>query len=142
MSPLVSAEIVAGTLVLLALCALAYIFIRRRVLASTSPLMLCGLDRHDMGHYRLGLLRINGSRLEWFTLVGPGLRPRQAWDRVRLELDAPGPVREAIAGLPNALEASCHYEGEHFRLAISLSSYTAMRSWLESAPPGFNVNVA
>jgi Protein of unknown function (DUF2550) len=142
MSPLESAEILAGTLVLLALCALAFIFIRRRILASVSHLMLCGLRHPAAKQYRLGLLRINGGQLEWFTLIGPRMRPHRCWDRARLELESPGPAYEVIAGLPDAVEVTCHYDGDSFRLALAPAAYTAMRSWLESAPPGHNVNVA
>ena len=63
MSPLVTAEIVAATLVLLALAALAYIFVRRRLLASGSPLMLCALRAHGAHGYRLGLMRFAGASL-------------------------------------------------------------------------------
>lgn len=142
MSPLVTAEIVAGTLVLLALSVLAFIFIRRRLLASGSPLMLCSLRSHGANGYRLGLLRIAGDRLEWFTLVGPSLRPKRAWDRVRLELEAPGAAHEVLAGMPDAVEVTCHYGTDTFQLALAPAAYTGIRSWLESAPPGFNVNVA
>ena len=29
-----------------------------------------------------------------------------------------------------------------YQLAMSPAAYTALRAWLESSPPGFNVNVA
>jgi hypothetical protein len=142
MSPLVTAEIVAGMLVLLAIGALAFIFIRRRMLASGSTLMLCALRAHGAGGYRLGLMRFFGGRLEWFTLIGPSMRPRRTWERARLEPEAPSAAHEVIAGLPEAVEVTCHYGTDTFQLALSPAAYTAMRSWLESAPPGFNVNVA
>ena len=142
MSPLVTAEIVAGTLVLLAVSTLAFIFIRRRLLASASPLMLCGQRAHGSSSYRLGLLRIAGPRLEWFSLVGPSMRPRRTWDRVALDLEAPSAPHEVMAGLPEGVEVTCHYGTDTFQLAVSPAAYTAVRSWLESAPPGFNVNVA
>jgi Protein of unknown function (DUF2550) len=141
MSPLVTAEVVAGMLVLLALATLTFIFIRRRLLASQSSLMLCALRQHSP-NYRLGLLRIAGPRLEWFSLVGPSMRPRRTWDRGRLQLDAPGAPHEVLAGLPDGVEVTCHYGANTFQLALAPTAYTAIRSWLESAPPGFNVNVA
>jgi hypothetical protein len=142
MSPLVTAEIVAGMLVLLALGALAFIFIRRRMLASGIPLILCGLRARGANGYRLGLMRFSGGRLEWFTLIGPSMRPRRSWERARLKPEAPSAPHEVIAGLPEAVEVTCHYAEDTFQLALSPAAYTAMRSWLESAPPGFNVNVA
>jgi hypothetical protein len=142
MSPVVSAEIVAGLLVVAVLLTLTYIFVRRRVLASGSTLMLCALQPHGRSQYRLGLMRFAGDALEWFTLVGPSLRPARTWERARLDLDAPTAAREPIAGLPDAVTVRCHYGSDEFGVALAPAAYTAMRSWLESSPPGFNVNVA
>jgi hypothetical protein len=141
MSPLVTAEIVAGVLVLLAVGVLAFIFVRRRMLAAGRLLMVAAV-RHPGRGYRLGLLRFDAGRLQWFTLVGPSMRPREEWERVRLELEAPGAPREVVAGMPEAVEVTCHYGSETFQLALAPTAYTAVRSWLESAPPGFGVNVA
>ena len=141
MSPLVTAEIVAGMLVLLAVAVLAFIYIRRRMLAAGRPLMVAAV-RHTGHGYRLGLLRFGGSRLQWFTLVGPSLRPSRSWQRARLDLDAPQASAEPVAGLPEAVTVQCHDGSDSFALALAPSAYTAMRSWLESSPPGFNVNVA
>lgn len=142
MSVLVSAEIVAGVLVLLVVLALVYIFVRRRLLSSGAPLMLCALQPPGGSGYRLGLLRFSGSTLEWFTLVGPSPRPARTWDRPRLELGPPGQPDGPIAGLPDAVTVECHYETDVFHVALAPAAYTAIRSWLESSPPGFNVNVA
>lgn len=142
MSPLVTAEIVAGTLVLLAVMGLAFIFVRRRLLAAGSPLMLCALRERGSTGFRLGLARFAGQRLEWFTLIGPSLRPRRAWERCRLELEAPSAPHEVLAGLPDGVTVTCHHGTDSFVLGLAPGSYTAVRSWLESAPPGFNVNVA
>lgn len=142
MSPIVSAEIVAGTLVLLALLVLAFVFTRRRRLASGGPLLLCAHRPAGRPQFRLGLLRLSGSTLEWFTLVGPSLRPACTWERPRLQLEAPRTPAQPVSGLPEAVEVKCHDDGDTFTLALAPAAYTAVRSWLESAPPGFNVNVA
>ena len=142
MSPVISVEIVVVTLIVCALVALTFIFVRRRVLASGAPLMLCALQPQGRSTYRLGLLRLAGSTLEWFTLVGPSLRPSRSWQRARLDLDAPQASSEPVAGLPEAVTVQCHDGADSFALALAPSAYTAMRSWLESSPPGFNVNVA
>lgn len=142
MEIVISAEFVAGTLIVLALLALSFIFLRRRLLASGAPLMLCALKPHGRSQYRLGLLRFAGSTLEWFTLVGPSLRPPRTWQRARLDLAAPVAASQPVAGLPEAVTVECHYDTDSFSLALAPAAYTAMRSWLESSPPGFNVNVA
>jgi hypothetical protein len=142
MSLLISAEIVAGVLVVLALSALLYIFVRRRLLSSGAPLMLCALQPHGRSQYRLGLLRFAGGTLEWFTLVGPSPRPAHTWERPRLELGPPRKPRGPIAGLPDPVTVACRHGADEFEMALAPAAYTAMRSWLESSPPGFNVNVA
>ena len=142
MSPLISVEVVVGVLAALVVLALAFIFVRRRLLASGAPLMLCALQPHGRGQFRLGLLRLAGSTLEWFTVTGPSLRPSRSWERARLELESPHLSESPIAGLPESVEVRCHYGTESFALALAPAAYTAMRSWLESSPPGFNVNVA
>ncbi|QGN57907.1 DUF2550 family protein [Nostocoides sp. HKS02] len=142
MTLVISAEIVAGALILCALFALTFIFVRRRLLASGAPLMLCALQPHGRSQYRMGLLRFAGSSLEWFSLVGPSLRPSRTWERARLDLAAPVATDEQIAGVPDAVTVDCRYGADAFALALAPSAYTAMRSWLESSPPGFNVNVA
>ena len=142
MAPATFVEIIVGALALLAVLALAYIFVRRRLLSSGAPLMLCALRLPGRTSYRLGLLRFSGPSLEWFTLIGPSPRPVRSWERPRLELGPPEVAQEPISGLPDAVTVECHYEDEQFRIALAPPAYTAMRSWLESSPPGFNVNVA
>src|SRR5687768_16858339 len=109
MSLVVSAEIVAGALILLVLAALLYIFVRRRLLASGTPLMLCALHAPGRRDFRLGLLRLSGGSLEWYTLVGPSPRPARQWERPRVELGPPEPLDHAIAGLPEAVAVECRY---------------------------------
>ena len=142
MSLVVSGEILAGVLIVLVLAALLYIFVRRRLLSSGAPLMLCALRPHGGTQYRLGLLRFSGNALEWFTLVGPSPRPARTWERPLLQLGPPRPPASPIAGLPEAVTVECRYRADTFEVALAPAAYTAMRSWLESSPPGFNVNVA
>ena len=104
--------------------------------------MLCAVQADGRGQFRLGLLRLAGSTLEWFTVTGPSLRPSRSWERARIQLESPTRSLHPIAGLPESVEVRCHYGKESFALALAPAAYTAMRSWLESSPPGFNVNVA
>ncbi len=141
---LISVEIVVGVLVGVVCVALAGVFIRRRIIAGGKLLTLCGLRRAEGGRWRLGLARFGSTQLEWFTLMGLTLRPRHTWDRVGLDLDAPatldGPDR--IDLLPEAVGVRCYYGKVEFDLAVQPPAYTALRSWLEAAPPGSTANVA
>jgi len=120
-SALVSAEVVVGVLVALAVLALLSVFVRRRVIAGGNDLALCGHRRAGSTHWRLGLLRLGTTRLEWFPLLGLTMRSRHEWQRHGVH---------------------CYYGDLEFDLGLQTPHYTALRSWLEAAPPGSHANVA
>ena len=94
--------------------------------------------------WRLGLIRFGDNALEWFTLGGVSVRPRHRWLRQRLLLEAPVHLAgsDAIPVLPDAYRVPCTDGDDDFELALQGPDYTALRSWQEAAPPGYNVNVA
>jgi hypothetical protein len=141
MSPLVTAESVIALLAAIVVLVLAYVWLRRRYIAEGRPLMLCALRTEAEPRWRLGLARLSGARLDWFTVIGPSVRPRHSWMRHDLDLGSAVPVREPIPGLPDAVEVSGSCGATPCGLALSAPAYTALRAWLESSPPGFNVNV-
>lgn len=141
---LVSAEIVVGLPILLALVALTATYARRRTIARSRLLVLCGWRADRNASWRLGLMRLGSTRLDWFTLLGLSTRPRHRWDRVRLQLEAPMESRRSdrIDLIPDAAPVRCTYGEGQFELALPQSAYTALRSWSEAAPPGSTANVA
>lgn len=142
MSMLSSAEAVIGMLVALVVLAFCFVYARRRRIASGGPLMVCALRTPTEPRWRLGLLRLTGSNLDWFSVVGPSIRPEFSWLRDELDFAAPGPVRETIPGLPDPVAVTGTAAGAALELAMPPSGGTALRAWLESSPPGHNVNVA
>ena len=143
-SVLVSTEIVIGTLLVVAVVVLATTYLRRRFISKGQPLTLCGLRLRGSHRWRLGLIRLGDNALEWYTLGGVSLRPKHRWQRQRLMLEAPKPltVEESIPLLPDASSVACTDGVSTFVLALQGPDYTALRSWQEAAPPGYNVNVA
>ncbi|MGW5238902.1 DUF2550 domain-containing protein [Monashia sp. NPDC004114] len=143
-SVLVSTEIVIGTLLVIAVVVLATTYLRRRYIAGGLPLTLCGFRRRAGARWRLGLIRFGDNALEWYTLGGVSLRPKHRWQRQRLLLDAPKPLaaHETLPLLPDASLVTCSDGTREFELALQGPDYTALRSWQEAAPPGYNVNVA
>ncbi|PRY62900.1 uncharacterized protein DUF2550 [Knoellia remsis] len=142
MSPIVTAEIVlAVALALVALC-VVFVWLRRRWISGGQPLMICAVRTADR-RWRLGLARIADDRLDWFSVVGPSLRPGHSWRRRDLDLGAPKRLAEPVPGLPSdAVSVAGRTHDHACELALSPAAYTALRAWLESSPPGFNVNVA
>lgn len=141
-APVIASEAVIGALVGFVVVVLAFIYIRRHAIAGGKPLMLCALRTEGSSRWRLGLLRFGQSQMDWFTLIGPSVRPTSSWERPRLDLSSPRPARESIPGIVDPIAVTGRCGGRSFELALSPPAYTAMRSWLESLPPGFNVNVA
>lgn len=141
---LFSTEIVVGTPLLLVALVLATTFLRRRFIARGLPLTLCGLRESGRRRWRLGHIRFGDNALEWYSLGGVSLRPRHRWDRQALMLNVPQKLAadDAIAVLPDASGVSASDGIDDFELALQSPAYTALRSWQEAAPPGYNVNVA
>ncbi|HET7399567.1 MAG TPA: DUF2550 domain-containing protein [Intrasporangium sp.] len=141
---LVSIEIAVGTVLVLVLVLLAGTYVRRRLISGGLPLTLCGLRHRGGAHWRMGLLRFGDNALEWYTLGGFSLRPRHRWPRQALVLEAPVPLGagDTPGLLPGASRVPAADRSRTFELALQGSAYTALRSWQEAAPPGYNVNVA
>lgn len=142
MKPIATIELVLVVALALLVVCIVFVWLRRRYISGGKPLMLCAISSGDR-RWRLGLARIEGDRLDWFSVVGPSLRPAHEWLRNDLDLGAPGRLGEAVPGLPpDAVSVTGRSRSTHYELAMSPAAYTALRAWLESSPPGFNVNVA
>lgn len=140
MTALHAAEWLVAAALLAMVLAAAFLWLRRRHIAQGRNLLFGGLRTQAAPRWRLGLIRLRGDQFEWFSVVGPGLGPEHTWVRHELDLGAPRPLAEEIPGLTEAVGVSTGHEGVD--LAFSPSTYTAIRAWHESSPPGFNVNVA
>lgn len=142
---LVSIEVVVGVVLVLLLAFIAGTYARRRAVSRGATLfVLSGWRPDSRQRWRLGHLRLGNARLEWYSLLGISTRPQQAWDRSRLELEAPRvPGRsERVDLIPDASPVPCAYGQDGFELALTPDAYTALRSWAEAAPPGSAANVA
>ena len=143
-SAVASLEILVGVVLGVAGTLLAGVFLRRRAIARGRLLTLCGLRAPEGGRWRLGLARFGSAHLEWFSLGGLSLRPRHRWDRAGLDLDAPLTLvgSDRIDLLPEAYGVRCSHGDLEFDLALQPPAYTALRSWIEAAPPGSTKYVA
>jgi hypothetical protein len=119
-------------------------YLRRRTIGRGKSLVLCAVREETGSRWRFGLARYGSSGLDWFRLGGFSVRPAHRWSRGGLDLSMPHALegRERLAILPDAVAVPCRHDGRTFELALAPTSYTALRSWLESSPPGLNVNVA
>lgn len=143
MTPIATVELVLAVALALIVAFILYIWLRRRYISGGKPLMLCAISTGVTNRWRLGLARISGDRLDWFSVVGPSPRPAYSWLRHDLDLGAPQRLAETVPGLPpDAVCVTGRSGSSDQELAMSPAAYTALRAWLESSPPGYNVNVA
>jgi hypothetical protein len=142
---LLTSELLVGGALLIVLLVLGVTFTRRRVIAHGKPLTVCALREPADPRWRFGFARYGTTELEWFTLSGLSLRPARRWERTELDFGTGQPLapseRPEIL-IPSAWSVDCSYREESFDLALAQAPYTALRSWLEAMPPGYNVNVA
>jgi len=142
---LLTGELLVGGALFVIGAVLGAVFTRRRLIARGNPLTVCALREPGDRRWRFGLARYGPTGLEWFTLAGLSLRPARHWERTLLDIGAgcplpPGERPEIL--IPAAMKADCQYRQARFEIALARAPYTALRSWLEAAPPGHNANVA
>ena len=138
-------ELLVGGCLFIIVLVLGAVFSRRRLIGLGKPLAVCALREGDDGRWRFGLVRYRTTGLDWFTLAGISLRPARRWERSLLDFGAGQPLEsgeEPEILIPGAMRVDFRYRGTRFQIALGRASYTALRSWLESSPPGRNVNVA
>ncbi|QKE84099.1 DUF2550 family protein [Arthrobacter sp. NEB 688] len=143
MDALVVSELALALVVLTLLGALTFVWARRRFISGDGrPVMLCARRDDAESRWRLGLARLGAENFEWFSIVGPSLRPEVSWLRGEVELDSPHPTDDVIPGLADPVSVTGRAAGRSCEFAFVPAAYTAVRAWLESSPPGLNVNVA
>jgi hypothetical protein len=143
---LIPLEVVIAVLAVTAALLLG-IAARRRFLTRSAGAFDCSL-RFSNGRpgkgWRLGLARYEADRIDWYRVFSVSLRPGTTLVRAELDVEErrrpSGP--DSFAVLAGTIIARCRYRGEEVELAMTDQAYTGFAAWLESAPPGQNVNVA
>jgi hypothetical protein len=120
---------------------------RRRYLTRSVGAFDCSIrlaERPRGKGWRLGVGRYESDRVDWYRLFSVSPRPATSLQRAELDvLERRRPAGpETFAVLAGSIIARCRYRGEQVELAMTEQAYTGFASWLESAPPGQNVNVA
>ncbi|NYF97334.1 DUF2550 family protein [Janibacter cremeus] len=121
---------------------LVVLWLRRRALAAHEPVCPCAIQLPGSPRWRLGLLRMGAHHLDWFSVGGLTTSPAMSWAREGLEISTPAPESVSLPGLDAAVAVTLTRGDDHLvDLAVEPKIYPAVRSWLESAPPGHNANV-
>lgn len=113
---------------------------------SAAPPIPCAYRERAADSWTLGTVHYDGAQLVHRSLAGRSAVERHRWDRVRLDLGHAEHVGEygVPSDLPRdlTLVVRCGCADTEFELALTEEHYTALRSWIEAAPPGWNANVA
>ncbi|WP_082567345.1 DUF2550 family protein [Janibacter sp. Soil728] len=121
---------------------LVLLWLRRRALSAHGPVSPCAVRLPGSPRWRLGLLRLSSGQLDWFSVSGMTTSPTMSWSREGLEISTPSAELVSIPGLLSAVSLTLSStSGDLADLALEPKIYPAVRSWLESAPPGRGVNV-
>jgi Protein of unknown function (DUF2550) len=136
---------VVGVGVLLVLCGLLLIFVRREWISRAGGTidMNMRLSTFVPGRgWAPGLGRFSGDELRWYRVFSFGLRPRRVLERHGLvvEVRRPPEGAERMAMPAGWVVVRCRgrFSGrsEPFEIALAETAYHGFQSWLESAPPG------
>lgn len=120
---------------------------RRRAIAHRGGVFDCSLRERPVPAGRgwmLGLARYAEDTVEWHRVFSFSPRPRCQISRrglVVLQRREPS-TAEAYALLPGAVVVECRVQGREFELGMKEDALTGFLAWIESSPPGRDVNVA
>lgn len=148
---LFTAEVVAGVCLLAVVCFLLLTYLRRRALSRDGEVIVCSLRGMGTDRWRPGLLRCTESHLEWHPMFGFTTRPEHRWERAGLQLgnlnrstmsndpEADRANAGLFSGQPVIVPVEVQDDSGRRRsgeLALAAAPYTAVRAWVEAAPPG------
>lgn len=140
-----------GVLLALVILAVLGLAARRRILARGGSTFDLSVNRRreapreegDPRGWTLGIGRYGDSHLEWFRTFSFSPRPVLRLERGHVEVLG---RRKPVGSETYALHAgntivSCSIDGEReLQLALSPQALTGLLAWLESSPPGREVN--
>ncbi|MBC9957036.1 DUF2550 family protein [Yimella sp. cx-51] len=133
---LLTAEVVVGVLCTLVVLLVAWVVLRRWLITKHHLMILMARRRGDL--WVMGMARTTPTAIEWFPVLGLRLTPRIVLHRDAVEVGPPISVDRPMHALPDPVAVDCTTEETTLRFMVSRNSYTQVRSWSESSPPGLN----
>lgn len=113
---------------------------------SSGPRIPCGFRGQSDVPWCTGSLHYEDDLLVHNGPDAASAASRHRWQRGKLQLGYAAPLlhERSVTQLPEGLSLAVpgRYGDTTFDLAMTEEHYTALRSWLEAAPPGWNSNVA
>lgn len=131
---LISAEIVLAALLVCIVLLLGWIVLRRMLITRDHLMILMARRRGDL--WVMGMARSTAQTVEWFPVLGIGLKPRRVLRRREVEVGPPVAVDGVPGTISDPVSVTCRVGDQSWEFALSRGDYTQLRSWSESSPPG------
>lgn len=86
----------------------------------------------------MGMARTLPEIIEWYPILGIGLRPKWTLVRESVEFGPPEPMDRRPGVIQDPVLVDCVCGTDSQQIVVGRADYTQLRSWSESSPPGFN----
>ncbi|GAB3586007.1 DUF2550 family protein [Calidifontibacter terrae] len=136
---LVSAEVLLAALVVCCVLLIGWIVLRRMLITRDHLMILMAQRRGDL--WVMGMARSTAQTVEWFPVLGIGLKPRRVLRRREVEVGPPLPVHGVPGVISDPVQVEVQADDTTWAFALSRGDYTQLRSWSESSPPGSTTTV-
>lgn len=134
--PLQLGEVAGALLALLLVAYLVAIFVRRRFIGGGQPMFLSAVRRRHQQAWRMAYGRFTDDGVLLFLMGGLSVRPFVVLPRDDNGVELSAPERRPMLNLlHDPVFVTLPVDGERVEVALARDSYTALRSWWESAPP-------
>lgn len=139
---LTAGEIALALVVIALLLGLGGMVYRTRRLSREGNLAVMA-TKNPNGNWRTGMVRFRHDKLEWFSFRSISFKPERVWWRGEFFLGSrvamqSSEIPRAMSG--DAVQVDVRCGDQKFAIAMAPNDYTALRSWSESAPPGFRTD--
>ncbi|GAA1727180.1 DUF2550 domain-containing protein [Aeromicrobium alkaliterrae] len=130
--------------VVLTICLLALVVVRRRSIERRSGAFELTLSRHASGAagWSIGTGVYHDDHLEWYRTFSLSWRPSIVLPRRGVEISGrrqpDGPEGHVLA--PGSVVVDLSTVDGRLRLALAPPALTGLLAWLESSPPGRGIN--
>jgi hypothetical protein len=130
-----------GIGVLILLCVLGVLFVRREIIARGRGTIELSLRLSTMiagRGWSPGIARFVGDELRWYRVFSFALRPRRVLSRRSLAVESRRlPDSPELLALPeNWVIVRCTSNHAPVEIAMAEATLTGFLSWIEAAPPG------
>ena len=122
---------IAALFFLITALVIIFLVVRLRRLYRRVGSFDCSLKTEKKPHWRSGVAVFGARYITWYRTVALSRKPEYSWARERLRV-LEQRRQDTASG---TLIVKFEHNGQHFSLATTDSSFQAVVSWMDAAPP-------